>query len=111
VRAVGGSGFNLNIFPNIACSMAFFRVLQPVSVNETEIHHAVITMEGGPEIANQARLRLHEHFQGPMGLARRTTPKPGSAFSAGPPRATISGSCSTVGWQGNTAPTMVCAAT
>lgn len=23
VRAVGGSGFNLNLFPNIACSMAF----------------------------------------------------------------------------------------
>jgi phenylpropionate dioxygenase-like ring-hydroxylating dioxygenase large terminal subunit len=68
VRAVGGAGFNLNLFPNIACSMAFFRVLQPVSVNETEIHHAVITMEGGPAVANQARLRLHEHFQGPMGF-------------------------------------------
>ena len=68
VRAVGGSGFNLNIFPNIACSMAFFRVLQPISVNETEIHHAVITMDGGPAVANQARLRLHEHFQGPMGF-------------------------------------------
>jgi phenylpropionate dioxygenase-like ring-hydroxylating dioxygenase large terminal subunit len=68
VRAVGGSGFNLNLFPNIACSMAFFRVLQPVAVNETEIHHAVITMDGGPAVANQARLRLHEHFQGPMGF-------------------------------------------
>ncbi|TAH41874.1 MAG: aromatic ring-hydroxylating dioxygenase subunit alpha [Betaproteobacteria bacterium] len=68
VRAVGGSGFNLNIFPNIACSMAFFRVLQPIAVNETEIHHAVITMDGGPQVANQARLRLHEHFQGPMGF-------------------------------------------
>ncbi len=68
VRAVGGSGFNLNIFPNIACSMAFFRVLQPISVTETEIHHAVITMDGGPAVANQARLRMHEHFQGPMGF-------------------------------------------
>ncbi|SMF89867.1 Ring hydroxylating alpha subunit (catalytic domain) [Azospirillum oryzae] len=68
VRAVGGSGFNLNLFPNIACSMAFFRVLRPVSVNETEIHHAVITMDGGPTAANRARLRLHEHFQGPMGF-------------------------------------------
>ncbi|ATE62040.1 aromatic ring-hydroxylating oxygenase subunit alpha [Thauera sinica] len=68
VRAVGGSGFNLNIFPNVACSMAFFRVLQPISVIETEIHHAVITMDGGPQAANQARLRLHEHFQGPMGF-------------------------------------------
>jgi len=68
VRAVGGTGFNLNLFPNIACSMAFFRVLQPVSVNETEIHHAAIVMDGGPAAANQARLRLHEHFQGPMGF-------------------------------------------
>lgn len=68
VRAVGGSGFNLNLFPNIACSMAFFRVLQPISVTETEIHHAVITMDGGPEAANQERLRLHEYFQGPMGF-------------------------------------------
>ncbi|WP_428826477.1 aromatic ring-hydroxylating oxygenase subunit alpha [Azonexus sp. IMCC34842] len=68
VRAVGGSGFNLNIFPNIACSMAFFRVLQPIAVDETEIHHVVLTMDGGPEEANCARLRMHEHFQGPMGF-------------------------------------------
>ncbi len=68
VRAVGGGGFNLNLFPNVACSMAFFRVLQPVSVQETEIHHVVLTMKDGPAIANQARLRMHEHFQGPMGF-------------------------------------------
>lgn len=68
VRAVGGTGFNLNIFPNVACSMAFFRVLQPISVKETEIHHAVITMDGGPAAANRARLRIHEHFQGPLGF-------------------------------------------
>jgi phenylpropionate dioxygenase-like ring-hydroxylating dioxygenase large terminal subunit len=68
VRAVGGSGFNLNLFPNVACSMAFFRVLQPISVNETEIHHSVILMDGGPTAGNRARLRMHEHFQGPMGF-------------------------------------------
>jgi phenylpropionate dioxygenase-like ring-hydroxylating dioxygenase large terminal subunit len=68
VRAVGGSGFNLNLFPNIACSMAFFRVLQPIAVDETEIHHSVIVMDGGPAAANRARLRMHEHFQGPMGF-------------------------------------------
>lgn len=28
----------------------------------------VLTMKDGPAIANQARLRLHEHFQGPMGF-------------------------------------------
>ena len=77
VRAVGGSGFNLNLFPNVACSMAFFRVLRPISVDETEIHHAVITMDGGPAAANQVRLRLHEHFQGPMGFG---TPDDGEAW-------------------------------
>ena len=25
-------------------------------------------MDGGPAAANQARMRLHEHFQGPMGF-------------------------------------------
>jgi hypothetical protein len=48
--------------------MAFFRVLRPVAVNETEIAHIAITMDGGPEVGNRARLRLHEHFQGPMGF-------------------------------------------
>ena len=68
IRAVGGSGFNLNLFPNLACSMAFFRVLRPLGVAQTEIRHIAIGMDGGPDIANQARLRLHEHFQGPMGF-------------------------------------------
>ncbi|ABQ67111.1 Rieske (2Fe-2S) protein [Rhizorhabdus wittichii DC-6] len=68
VRAVGGSGFNLNLFPNVACSMAFFRVLRPIEVDETEIMHVAIGMDGGPDAANRMRLRLHEHFQGPMGF-------------------------------------------
>ena len=68
VRAVTGSGFNVNLFPNLACSMAFFRVLRPLSVDETEIRHIAIGMDGGPAAANRARLRLHEHFQGPMGF-------------------------------------------
>lgn len=68
VRAVGGTGFNLNLFPNVACSMAFFRVLRPISVEETEIRHVAIGMDGGPEAGNRARMRLHEHFQGPMGF-------------------------------------------
>ena len=68
VRAIGGTGFNLNMFPNIACSMAFFRVLRPLAVDKTEIRHVAIGMDGAPDIANQARMRLHEHFQGPMGF-------------------------------------------
>jgi phenylpropionate dioxygenase-like ring-hydroxylating dioxygenase large terminal subunit len=68
VRAVGGTGFNLNLFPNLACSMAFFRALRPISVEETEVTHVVIGMDGGPEAGNRKRMRLHEHFQGPMGF-------------------------------------------
>ena len=48
--------------------MAFFRVLRPITVNETEIIHVAIGMDGGPEAGNRVRLRLHEHFQGPMGF-------------------------------------------
>ncbi|KRW95236.1 aromatic ring-hydroxylating dioxygenase subunit alpha [Paracoccus sp. MKU1] len=68
VRAVGGAGFNLNLFPNVACSMAFFRVLTPKSVTQTDIRHLALGMESGPASANRMRLRLHEHFQGPMGF-------------------------------------------
>jgi phenylpropionate dioxygenase-like ring-hydroxylating dioxygenase large terminal subunit len=68
VRAVGGTGFNVNLFPNIACSMSFFRVLRPIAVDETEITHVALEMAGGPDAANRERLRLHEHFQGPMGF-------------------------------------------
>lgn len=68
VRAVGGVGFNLNLFPNLGCSAAFFRVLQPISVDETEVRHIALGMEGGPAAANRERLRIHEFFQGPMGF-------------------------------------------
>ncbi|EBA06861.1 aromatic ring-hydroxylating dioxygenase subunit alpha [Sagittula stellata] len=68
VRAVGGAGFNLNLFPNVSFSLAFFRVLTPVSVERTDIRHMALGMDGGPAAANQMRLRLHEHFQGPMGF-------------------------------------------
>ncbi|GAC18689.1 aromatic ring-hydroxylating oxygenase subunit alpha [Paraglaciecola arctica] len=77
VRAVGGGGFNLNLFPNVACSMAFFRNLVPISVNETEIHHIALGGDGAPEAFNQKRIRLHEHFQGPMGFG---TPDDGEAW-------------------------------
>jgi phenylpropionate dioxygenase-like ring-hydroxylating dioxygenase large terminal subunit len=92
VRAIGGTGFNLNLFPNAACSMAFFRILRPLSVEETEIRHIAIGMDGAPDIANQARLRLHEHFQGPMGFG---TPDDAEAWervqrgASGPPTSWI----------------------
>ena len=63
-----GAGFNLNLFPNVAMSMSFFRVLQPVSVTETEIRHLALGLDGAPEVVNRERLRIHEHFQGPFGF-------------------------------------------
>lgn len=68
IRAVGGAGFNLNLFPNLGCSAAFFRVLQPLAIDETEVRHVALGMAGGPAAANRARLRIHEFFQGPMGF-------------------------------------------
>ncbi|ACR30593.1 aromatic ring-hydroxylating oxygenase subunit alpha [Burkholderia glumae] len=68
VRSLMGVGFNLNLFPNLALSMAFFRVLRPISAEETEIRHVALAMDGGPEEANRVRLRIHEHFQGPLGF-------------------------------------------
>ncbi|MBJ7553114.1 aromatic ring-hydroxylating oxygenase subunit alpha [Marinomonas spartinae] len=77
VRAAHGTGFNLNLFPNVSCSMAFFRVLRPVSVGVTEIQHVAIGGEGAPAPFNRKRMRLHEHFQGPMGFG---TPDDGEAW-------------------------------
>ncbi|MGI5466784.1 aromatic ring-hydroxylating oxygenase subunit alpha [Streptomyces sp. CA-132043] len=68
VRSMHGAGFNLNLFPNVAMSMSFFRVLRPVSATETEIRHLALGLDGGPESVNRERLRIHEHFQGPFGF-------------------------------------------
>ena len=68
MRSMHGCGFNLNMFPNVAMSSSFFRVLIPISVDETEVWHMAIGMDGGPENINRERLRIHEHFQGPFGF-------------------------------------------
>ncbi|MFJ7213710.1 Rieske 2Fe-2S domain-containing protein [Amycolatopsis sp. NPDC098790] len=70
IRAMHGTGFNLNLFPNVSMSAAFFRVLRPISVDETEIEHIAIGPDGPPELdaVNRERLRIHEHFQGPFGF-------------------------------------------
>jgi anthranilate 1,2-dioxygenase (deaminating, decarboxylating) large subunit len=68
LRAVGGVGFNLNLFPNLALSGAFFRELRPIAVDKTEVRHIALGMKDGPAAANRARLRIHEQFQGPAGL-------------------------------------------
>ncbi|MFI9531809.1 Rieske 2Fe-2S domain-containing protein [Nocardia fusca] len=71
VRAMHGTGFNLNLFPNVSMSAAFFRVLRPIAVDETTIEHIAIGPDGPSEIVNpvnRTRLRVHEHFQGPFGF-------------------------------------------
>lgn len=68
MRSMHGCGFNLNMFPNVAMSSSFFRVLIPISVDVTEVWHMAIGMDGGPENINRERLRIHEHFQGPFGF-------------------------------------------
>lgn len=68
IRAIGGVGFNLNLFPNIGLSTAFLRELRPVAADCTEIRHIALTMDGGPGEANRMRLRIHEKFQGPGGF-------------------------------------------
>ncbi|WP_040167370.1 aromatic ring-hydroxylating oxygenase subunit alpha [Microbacterium gorillae] len=71
VHSMHGTGFNLNLFPNVSMSISFFRTLRPVSVNETVIEHIAIGPDGPPEIVdrvNQERMRAHENFQGPFGF-------------------------------------------
>ena len=68
IRAIGGVGFNLNLFPNLALSAAFLRELKPLAHNRTEIQHLALLMDGGPDEANRARLRNHEKFQGVGGF-------------------------------------------
>ena len=74
-------------------------MLQPISVAETEIHHSVITMDGGPQIANQYRLRLHEHFQGPFGFGTPDDSEAWERVQHGANAVMIYGSCSTAVYQ------------
>lgn len=71
VRSMHGTGSNLNLFPNVGLSSAFFRVLRPISVDETVIEHVALGPDAPAEIAGpviRERLRIHENFQGPFGF-------------------------------------------
>lgn len=67
-RSLHGAGFNLNIFPNLALSMGFIRLLNPLAVDSTYNAHMVLGYRDAPAPANRERLRIHEHFQGPFGF-------------------------------------------
>ncbi|MGE0798856.1 MAG: Rieske 2Fe-2S domain-containing protein [Lautropia sp.] len=68
LSALGGAGFNLNLFPNIAMSGSFFRELRPIAVDLTEVRHVALAMDGVPRSVNLLRKRMFEQFQGPAGF-------------------------------------------
>lgn len=71
ILAMHGTGFNLNLFPNVSMSISFLRVLRPLNVGQTEIEHVALGPDGPENITgpvNRERLRIHEHFQGPFGF-------------------------------------------
>jgi len=55
------------IFPNIIFILNQFRVIQPVSVNETVIHYYPTLLKGAPEEINQRRLSETYLIHGPAG--------------------------------------------
>lgn len=50
-------------------------------------------MDGGPQIANQYRLRLHEHFQGPFGFGTPDDSEAWERVQHGANAVMIYGSC------------------
>lgn len=63
-----GGGWYLVIFPNLVIIKAQIRIIQPISVNRTEVHTRVVRLEGVDEKINRARLRNHQWGFGPAGF-------------------------------------------
>jgi len=59
---------NFLIFPNLAVVGIQLRVINPVSVDRTEVDILPTILRGAPEGVNAARLRGHEGFFGPGGM-------------------------------------------
>ena len=77
-------GFNLNLFPNVAMSMSFFRVLRPIAVDRTEVQHIghrpwTAARIVGPTASGCASTSTS---RARSGSARPTTPRAGSGCSA-----------------------------
>ncbi|SDM41046.1 aromatic ring-hydroxylating dioxygenase subunit alpha [Bacillus sp. OK048] len=65
---IGALPFNLIIFPNLALLGSQVRVIQPVSVERTEVALYPIMLKGVSKEVNSQRLRTHEGFYGPAGF-------------------------------------------
>lgn len=65
---IGALPFNLIIFPNLGILGSQVRVIQPVSVDRTEVRLYPIMLKGVSREENAQRLRKHEGFYGPAGF-------------------------------------------
>lgn len=70
LNTVGGSPFNLAVFPNLVIVRSHIRVINPLSVDETAVHLYPVTLDGVDDEVNQVRLRMHELFFGPAGMGQ-----------------------------------------
>lgn len=65
---VRGGGSHIMVFPNLMVLWDAIRVIQPISVERTEIHYYPALLKGAPADINTARLRSHEGSFGPAGF-------------------------------------------
>ncbi|MGH2828799.1 MAG: aromatic ring-hydroxylating oxygenase subunit alpha [Actinomycetota bacterium] len=59
---------NIFIFPNLYLFDTHLRVINPISVEETEVYLYVYALKGVPDELNEGRYRAHERFYGPSGF-------------------------------------------
>ncbi|SCW75691.1 Phenylpropionate dioxygenase, large terminal subunit [Sphingobium faniae] len=58
---------HLMIFPNVIFIGSHIRMIQPISVDRTEVYLLPVLLKGAPRALNTRRLRAHEAFYGPAG--------------------------------------------
>ena len=59
---------NMFVFPNMYLFDTHIRVINPISVNKTEVSLDVYALKGVPDELNRGRYRAHERFYGPSGF-------------------------------------------
>lgn len=59
---------NIFLFPNVYLFDTHIRVINPISVDETEVYLFVYALKGVPDELNEGRYRAHERFYGPSGF-------------------------------------------
>jgi len=59
---------NIYVFPNLYLFDTQLRVINPISVDSTEVYLYVYGLDGVPDDLNKNRYRAHERFYGPSGF-------------------------------------------